>query len=284
VCCIKATETQVIIAGRMFSTIVIGIALWWGTMYPDLDMSKIVDWQNAILCQCVPSFVLGLYWRRASSRALIVGIVVGFWTAAVVEFGFVPAGIPTHVNSGLWATIVNAATVLFLQVYLPPYFLDDGKRDYDTLDKITMSFGPTRLTMEAIKNMLKGSQDPCSTRLGLAAVVGALVCIIFSVPFWNLSSEVVVGFPIWAWVMIFFQVGSVLFGLLAAWTWKPIGIPVGTFPSMDFSTEMETASDSIVHKRSNSGSSNLSSITSEMDRESIEYSGCNPAAEILQCI
>jgi len=226
----NASDYHVIIAGRLFSVTLMGIAVFWG-LKEGLETGNMMDWQNAILCQCLPSFACGLYWSAASSRALIPGVLSGFAVLVLVEMGFIDQGVQTYTTSGVWGLTVNISVFLFFQVYLSPEFLDDTARKFDRVAEKS-EFGSGEILHQSdIVKIMRGSKDPCSTRLGISAMIGGFVFVTLSVPYWGISSKLWLGLPIWAWVMIFFQVCSCICGLIATWAWIPGKIAFEKFPS-----------------------------------------------------
>ncbi|KAK3252860.1 hypothetical protein CYMTET_37865 [Cymbomonas tetramitiformis] len=187
-----AEERMVVLAGKCVSTMTIIVALVWGTTDPNLDTGIMANWQNGLLIQAVPTFLGGLFWEEASSRSLIIGILTGWTTVVLVEFGYADKGTDTIMSSGVWGCLSNTAVFLFLQFFLDPEYLDDSKRKYDVPEaRVTKQFGESRLTVAHI-NKIMGigvrTTEPVTQPLGQAALLVMLICVFLPLPFYDISA------------------------------------------------------------------------------------------------
>lgn len=72
------------------------------------------------ICQLAPTLFLGIFWRRTTALSAILGMVIGFGTAAAVQV-FYPISVPWlgGMTSGTVGLIVNTAVMIAFSLLLP---------------------------------------------------------------------------------------------------------------------------------------------------------------------
>lgn len=99
----NATEHQQIFVGKIIGIVVVGILLLiaWN---PPGTIIEIFQLKFEVLVQVAPAFILGLYWKKIHTKAVLTGMIVGTVLAAVMTFiGWEPFGFA----SGLWGLLIN---------------------------------------------------------------------------------------------------------------------------------------------------------------------------------
>lgn len=113
----KATDGRKVKVGKFFGILLVAVLLWvaWdppGTLY------QIFVLKFEILVQVAPAFILGLYWKRLSSKPVFWGMLVG----AVVASTMTLTGNSTilGVHGGTYGLIVNFAICTIGSWLFPP--------------------------------------------------------------------------------------------------------------------------------------------------------------------
>jgi SSS family solute:Na+ symporter len=72
------------------------------------------------ICQLAPTLFLGIFWRRTTARSAILGMVLGFGTAAIVQI-FYPISVPWlgGMTSGIVGLIVNTGVMVAVSLLMP---------------------------------------------------------------------------------------------------------------------------------------------------------------------
>lgn len=72
------------------------------------------------ICQLAPTLFLGIFWRRTTAMSAILGMVLGFGTAAVVQILY-PISVPWlgGMTSGIAGLIVNTTVMIAVSLLMP---------------------------------------------------------------------------------------------------------------------------------------------------------------------
>src|SRR5699024_3038855 len=72
------------------------------------------------ICQLAPTLFLGIFWRRTTALSAVLGMVLGFGTAAIVQI-FYPISVPWlgGMTSGIAGLIVNTGVMVAVSLLIP---------------------------------------------------------------------------------------------------------------------------------------------------------------------
>ncbi len=112
-----AGDRELALAGRVFVSIILLLVVL-ASVSPTATLWRLTEIKIELLMQLFPPLILGLYWRRATTRAVIAGILTG---AAVVGLMIV-AGYPRWwlFQAGLYGFAVNLAVCVLVSLAARP--------------------------------------------------------------------------------------------------------------------------------------------------------------------
>ncbi|MBB6449996.1 SSS family transporter [Geomicrobium halophilum] len=125
----SASEERKIKIGKFAGILLIGLLLWvaWN---PPGTLVQIFVLKFEILVQVAPAFVLGLYWKRLSSRALFWGMLSG----ATLAGGMTLTGYATvfGIHGGIYGLALN-----FIICVVGSYFMPMGTDQKNQVEEMT---------------------------------------------------------------------------------------------------------------------------------------------------
>lgn len=112
----QATEKKKLFVGKMTGVVVIFVLLMiaW---YPPGTLYEIFVLKFEVLIQIAPAFILGMYWKRLSSKPVLIGMIVGALIAGAMTLTGNKA--PLGYYSGIWGLLANMV-ICVLGSYLIP--------------------------------------------------------------------------------------------------------------------------------------------------------------------
>lgn len=119
----NASEKKKLLVGKLTGVVAVFLLLLiaW---YPPATLYEIFVLKFEVLIQVAPAFILGLYWKRLSSRPVLIGMIVGAVIAGVMTW----TGNKTYLGfySGIWGLLVNLA-ICTLGSYFIPASIDEKR-------------------------------------------------------------------------------------------------------------------------------------------------------------
>jgi SSS family transporter len=102
----NAPEKKKLLIGKLTGVVVVFLLLiiaW----YPPGTLYEIFVLKFEVLVQVAPAFILGLYWKRLSSKPVLIGMIVGALIAGIMTW----TGHKTYLGfySGIWGFLANLA-------------------------------------------------------------------------------------------------------------------------------------------------------------------------------
>lgn len=180
----------------------------------DITLSDLFVLQGTLLFQALPTFVLGLYWKRASARGMVLAMSAGIITL-FLNFVLALAGITFFdVSAAVWSFL---AQCFVIGVYY--YVLQLDKDVWDPLDRPEFGkFGMFHKSYCGLDISDAGGpvEEPCRPLWMNAVSLG--LCFL-SIPFWwNTSYEkshnhYVRGFPSWGIIVLILNLIGILLSM-----------------------------------------------------------------------
>lgn len=102
----NAPEKKKLLVGKLTGVVVVFLLLiiaW----YPPGTLYEIFVLKFEVLIQVAPAFIIGLYWKRLSSKPVLIGMIVGALIAGIMTW----TGHKTYLGfySGIWGFLANLA-------------------------------------------------------------------------------------------------------------------------------------------------------------------------------
>ncbi|QQE78892.1 sodium:solute symporter [Alicyclobacillus sp. SO9] len=116
-----SSKNQTLVA-RWFVFVMTALALVFGILFPNQLISLQLEGTSGMV-QIIPAIALGIFWRRLSRPAVIIGLVGGILMVFLNHFTF-----HIHGYDGFWGLLVNLVLVLVLN----PLFQKDVERNLET--------------------------------------------------------------------------------------------------------------------------------------------------------
>jgi hypothetical protein len=196
----KMTQTQLANSAKWISAVVMlsacAFALYFEPLYDKADTySKLINFQNTLLWQLVPTSVCALYFERPSPWALVVGIISGTAVGVACVFGVqfnneVGYGSPQtedelYFDGGVWGALTNVVVVFILSFILPKSIGEAGPH---FPEEDLAKFGKERLTQELIgKNLMAKTVEPIFNKTGAFCMIGMALSCNLCLPWWGTS-------------------------------------------------------------------------------------------------
>lgn len=119
-------KNQTLVA-RWFVFVMTALALVFGILFPNQLISLQLEGTSGMV-QIIPAIALGIFWRRLSRPAVIIGLIGGILMVFLNHFTF-----HIHGYDGFWGLLVNLILVLVLN----PLFQKDVERNLETNKMMT---------------------------------------------------------------------------------------------------------------------------------------------------
>jgi cation/acetate symporter len=82
---VKMSDNQMVVAGRLTAVVVGVIAMVLGIMFKQMNVSFLVGWAFSVAASAnLPAIIMILFWKRTTSRGVIVSILVGLVSSLVM--------------------------------------------------------------------------------------------------------------------------------------------------------------------------------------------------------
>lgn len=112
----NASEKKKLLVGKLTGVVVIFLLLiiaW----HPPGTLYEIFVLKFEVLIQVAPAFIIGLYWKRLSSKPVLIGMIVGATIAGIMTW----TGHKTYLGfySGIWGFLANLAICTIGSLMMP---------------------------------------------------------------------------------------------------------------------------------------------------------------------
>eukprot|EP00040_Diaphanoeca_grandis_P036232 m.230299 g.230299 ORF g.230299 m.230299 type:complete len:806 (+) comp33577_c0_seq1:203-2620(+) len=186
------------------------------------SFSSILNIQNSVNWQLLPTFTVALFTDRVAAHPLLYGMIVGLLVCIGLESKVsqdvnfqcdasqhYPDGrraFGTILPSGVWGAIANVSVMALSQVLFNitgSKLGDDSKRDFDKPHAdVIAAYGESRLTVKTIcEDLVVAESEPYSQRLPRFLVILQIVLLVFGLPWYYeaYTKQPVIGsVPSWA--------------------------------------------------------------------------------------
>ena len=111
----QASAKEALIVGKTFSWGVMAflVAMAWVSLQTQSSIWLLIKLKLEFMVQLSPVFMLGVYWRRMSARAALVGMLLGTLVTLVIWCGVMAdlwtTRSPWGISAGVWGLMLNYA-------------------------------------------------------------------------------------------------------------------------------------------------------------------------------
>jgi len=189
------------VTSLVITVIGISVALYDEELSKDDSVyGKLISIQNMILWQALPTFLLGMFMRKAKGWAILVGYLAGYasmvifyWyqndavtlygtpLASMTNGGGIPSVKTFYLDTAVWAGLINLFVAFVLS--LLPVEVSCGCL------KMNIGKYADRLTFDKIQEIMKDTTEPIFTKVGVVCAISTALLVNLSLPFYGDSYD-----------------------------------------------------------------------------------------------